>query len=440
MIRSCDTMVALGAATKQGQTLFAKNSDRPANECQPLVQHPRRSHSEDALTRCQYVTLPEATTTYRHIGSRPDWCWGYEHGFNEHQVVIGNEGLGSKLKYAEPKLVGMELLRLGLERSRTASEAVEVITDLITRWGQGIFEGGPAAGSYDNGYLIADPREAYVIETAGHHWAVQRVEQTVGISNVYALHTDWERLSPDAETYAREQGWWSPEQGWLDFAAAYSREGWGMQGTGCGARRRSRSCSVLAQEAGRIDASTMMSLLSDHSDGLRPEEPFRTDTPVEGGICVHYSLQEGEEKGGNTAASLVADLCADGSRLPVYWCSFYSPCLGVFLPVFMEGTLPPALSVGEATPAPESPWWQFHRLSRFVRAEPERRLAPVRQEWAEFQQELLASAYPLAREGRRLLDNGQTDAASELLTDYMKTNVAEMRSRLAGILREDMQT
>ena len=29
---SCDTMVALGGATSNNQTIFAKNSDRPGNE------------------------------------------------------------------------------------------------------------------------------------------------------------------------------------------------------------------------------------------------------------------------------------------------------------------------------------------------------------------------------------------------------------------------
>src|SRR5688572_24088961 len=137
---SCDTMVALGNATQNGQTIFAKNSDRPANECQPLVLEERQQHRPGAVVRCQFVTLPQATTTYRHVGSRPYWCWGYEHGFNEHQVVIGNEALPSKLPEAtEPKLIGMEILRLGLERSRTAAEAVAVMTDLISHYGQGKF-------------------------------------------------------------------------------------------------------------------------------------------------------------------------------------------------------------------------------------------------------------------------------------------------------------
>ena len=57
MLRSCDTMVPPGEATAHGQTLFAKNSDRPADECQPLVQRYRQAHPLDAVTRCQFVEL-----------------------------------------------------------------------------------------------------------------------------------------------------------------------------------------------------------------------------------------------------------------------------------------------------------------------------------------------------------------------------------------------
>jgi secernin len=130
---SCDTMVAVGEATEHGQTVFAKNSDRPADECQPLELHVRKTHALGTQTQCQFVTLPEVEVTYRHVGSRPFWCWGYEHGFNEHQVVIGNEAVHSHLPVsATPKLIGMEILRLGLERGKTAAEAVDVMTNLIS--------------------------------------------------------------------------------------------------------------------------------------------------------------------------------------------------------------------------------------------------------------------------------------------------------------------
>jgi secernin len=431
MPRSCDTMVALGGTTVNGQTLFAKNSDRPADECQPLIQRERCTHPPGAVTRCQFVELPEVRETWRHVGSRPYWCLGYEHGFNEHQVVIGNEGLASRIVNPEPKLIGMELLRLGLERARTAAEAVEVMTELVTRYGQGKFDAGEVR-TYDNGFIVADPREAYVIETAGHHWAVRRVEKTTGISNVYSIGTDWDRLSPNAERNAIDQGWWERGRGRFDFAATLTHEEHRPDGADSGSRRRARSCAVLRQQAGRIDAAMMIALLGDHSDGAQPDEAFRTDLGYRGGICVHC---DEDGTGGNTAASLVADLCADGSRLPVYWCSFYSPCLGVFLPMFTEGELPAVLATGGAEPSDNSPWWLFHRLSRAVRAEPSARVPMVRQRWAQLQSRLFDTAYSVAHEAKRLIDEGQQDSAARMLTNYTGENVRVALRTAAELLR-----
>jgi dipeptidase len=430
-LRSCDTMVALPAATRSGQTLFAKNSDRPPDECQPLEGHPRRRHPAGAEVACHSLRLPQVRTTWRHAGSRPHWCWGYEHGFNEHQVVIGNEGLGSRIEGDGPKLLGMEILRLGLERGRTAAEALEVMTELVTRWGQGQFPGNTPFGNYDNGFLVADPREAYVLETAGHEWAVQRVERAAGISNVYAIESGWSRLSSTAQTTATWNGGWPPPAGErFNFAAAYSRPEYRAAGISAGQARRARSCAVLARHAGAIDVRLMMALLRDHSDGLSPEEPLQEEIRPGGGLCYH---SEADGTGGNTAASLVADLCADGSRLPVYWCSFYSPCLGVFLPVFLEGILPPVLSLGSAEPDEASPWWRFHRLSRWARAEPETRISLLRARWATFQEALLNSAYVMAAEGRQLLDAGQAAEAARLLTEYMARCVTRILA-IAGEL------
>jgi secernin len=81
MLRSCDSMVALTGTTVDGQTLFAKNSDRPADQCQPLVQRGRLTHPTGGVTRCQIVQLPDVRETWRRVGSRPYWCWGYEQGF-----------------------------------------------------------------------------------------------------------------------------------------------------------------------------------------------------------------------------------------------------------------------------------------------------------------------------------------------------------------------
>ena len=50
-----DTLVVLGPHTRDGHTLFAKNSDRPPDECQPLFRAPRLAHPSKTLLRCEYL-------------------------------------------------------------------------------------------------------------------------------------------------------------------------------------------------------------------------------------------------------------------------------------------------------------------------------------------------------------------------------------------------
>lgn len=435
MPSGCDTMVALPDATESGQTLFAKNSDRNAEESQPLVQLEAARYHTGATVRTQFVEMPQVADTYAHVGSRPYWCWGYEHGFNEHQVVIGNEGLKSKFDVSsEARLIGMELIRLGLERGRTAAEAVDVITGLVTQHGQGRFTNDGDVRTYDNGYIVADSREAYIVETADREWAVKRIESSIGIGNLYSLGTDWDTLSPDAEQRALEAGWWAEDRGRFDFGNAFGDPP--ARPTGRSAQRRARSCAILRAREGDVTVGTMMSLLSDHSYGDDPEEEFVREIGDHPSLCVHYG---NSGSGGNTTASLVADLCADGSRLPVYWCSMYSPCIGLFLPTFIEGRVPHTLSVGSASPSDNSPWWLFRSLEASARRDgvfDKGEVGALRSAWSGLQAGLLESAYQVAAEGRRLIDEGQGEAASTMLTEYMAANAEKALAIARGLLAE----
>lgn len=79
---SCDTMVALGNSTASGNVIFAKNSDRPVTEAQPLVNIPAAEYDVGEMVQCTYIRIPQVSHTYRVLGSKPYWIWGFEHGMN----------------------------------------------------------------------------------------------------------------------------------------------------------------------------------------------------------------------------------------------------------------------------------------------------------------------------------------------------------------------
>jgi len=114
-------MVALGNSTKSGNVIFAKNSDRPLGESQPLCLFEAKDYPDQELLSCTYISIPQVSRTYKVLGSKPYWIWGFEHGMNEWGVAIGNEAVWSREEEErENGLLGMDLVRLGLERSKTA--------------------------------------------------------------------------------------------------------------------------------------------------------------------------------------------------------------------------------------------------------------------------------------------------------------------------------
>ena len=129
-----------------------------------------------------------------------------------------------------------------------------------------------------------------------------------------------------------------------------------------------------------------------------------------------------------------AHLCDDGSRLPVYWCSFYSPCLGVFLPMFIEGELPQVLAIGDETPSNGSPWWLFRQLSLKLCLEEPELIPVVRATWKEIQTKFFMTAYEIAKEGKFLIEQGCERTANQLLTRYMAENVEVMLETVQGML------
>lgn len=233
---SCDTFVSYYPTSPRGKVVFGKNSDRPNGEGQSIRRYPATTHYENNAevpnVDCTYISIPQVPKTYSVILSQIDWMWGCENGANEYGVVIGNEAVWTKVKFEKSNgeysrlLLGMDLVRLGLERGKTSREACDVITDLLEKHGQG----GPCAFednsfTYHNSFLIADRNEAWILETAGRHWVAQRWSNGArNISNGLTIRTQFDLHSKGIHEYAKKLGLWDGKKE-FDFAAVFSEGG-----------------------------------------------------------------------------------------------------------------------------------------------------------------------------------------------------------------------
>jgi secernin len=351
----CDTLVSVTDVADGGPVWFAKNSDREPGEAQVVEHLPAARHAAGARVRCTWLELPQATETHEVVLSRPVWMWGAEMGANAHGLVIGNEAVFTRLKVPKTGLTGMDLLRLALERCTAAREALDLITRLIGEYEQGGRCGHRNAGfRYHSAFILADPAEAWILETAGSFWAARRVRGVATISNVLSIQDDFDLVSEEAYPYARSRGWCRSSQD-FGFARCFGDRLYRVL-TG-GEQRRACTLAALGGTEGRPGLSEMRAALRDHGDRI-PTAGWRMEAP-----CAHASWLP-TRHAGQTTGSMVSRLSASGS---VHWLTgTSSPCLSVFKPVVLG-----AGSV-DTGPVPtdgyddESLFWRHEALHRTV--------------------------------------------------------------------------
>jgi len=339
----CDTLAALTSSTARGAVLFAKNSDRERNEAQVLELSPARAGPAGAPLKLTYITIPEVASTYACLLSRPFWMWGAEMGANECGVVIGNEALHARTAAQRKRaLIGMDLVRLGLERGATAREALEVIVALLERHGQGGDCGHLGRFYYNNGFIIADPTEAYVLETVGRSWVWQKVRERRALSNAYSIGRDYDALSPDLDRGAP-----------YDVAASLIDEA--RDAVSFGRGRCARGQALLDGAAPALTPAGMMAILRDHGDD--PDwTPANTRNRT---ICMHASAGPRRSQ---SVASMVSEL---RPHRAVHWVTGTSaPCTGLFKPFVFGAALPPFGAPPTDRADPASRWWRHERLHR----------------------------------------------------------------------------
>lgn len=355
----CDTFVAMPSVTCDGSVIFGKNSDREPNEAQVLEFQPRTVNALPSTVQCTYLEVPQVKETYATLLSRPFWMWGSEIGANEKGVVMGNEAVWTRIPLVRNNgLTGMDLLRLALERSATAGQALENIVRLLADYGQGGICGyRDKRMTYHNSYIIADPAESWVLETAGSLWAALKIKDYYSISNTLTIGEAYDECHPELLNTARKKGWLKAGQT-FDFARCYSD--WFYTTFSASRRRRQRSSKMVDNSRGVFDVASAINILRDHHD-----ENYRPDTHFLGNrICAH-AANKLARNATQTTGSLIAHLKA--GRHTYFATGTAAPCTGIFKPIRFNHDSPPNIG-----PTPdgmfnaECLWWAHEILHRSV--------------------------------------------------------------------------
>jgi secernin len=325
--------------------------------------------------RTQYLTIDDSGAAAL-LGARPDWLWGMEHGINQHGVAIGNERVFTvdDPDRHPPGLIGMDLVRLGLERATSADQAVALITDLIQRHGQGGVADPVTGDAYSSSFLIADPDDVWIVETSARDWAAHPVADHGAISNRITL-TECSMASNGDPDRFDPQSWIRPDE-WTVHAD----------------QRLKASRNALAQQP-EFGPRDMAAALRDHGGdrwgGPGADLPA-VGPPVEQGpdgegwtVCMHVRQLS------TTTSSMIGWLDRSGDHRA--WLAPGAPCVSVFVPVSARQPTPAILAEPDA-------WQRLARLRELVDADPTL-LTEIRADLDPLEAELWDEADELAAAG-----------------------------------------
>lgn len=394
----CDTICVMGNHTPNGAAMLAKNSDREPNEPHVITYVPAKEYAEGAKLKCTYIDIPQAERTNAILLFKPDWIWGAEMGVNEHGVAIGNEAVFTNAKNPSEALTGMDLLRLALERADSAEAAVDTIVKLLKEFGQGGNCGYSKDFRYDNSFLIADSKTAFILETSGKSYAAVQVTDKAAISN---------RLFIRCEHTLRE----GIEEG-KDFAKRFTEPV--VSHFAQGKKRRCQSMGAISEDP--VTVKQMITALRTHAPGLGGREFSRGSV---GSVCMHAGGMIGDQ----TTGSFVTVL-REGAPMTVWATGSSVPCISAFKPVFFGYNQAPAF---EDEKQGREYWLRRERLHRAVLAglidvnELRAKRDALEEKWIAKEEQLFSTGAP----------------GIEKLKEFAARAAAEEQSMIDELSRED---
>lgn len=222
---ACTNFIVGKKASADGSVICSYNADDYGLFI-GLCHYPAGKHEKGSVrkiydwdTNVYHGQIAEAEVTYNVIGN-----------INEYQVSIGETTFGGREELVDTTgiLDYGSLIYIALQRSKTAREAIKVMTTLTDKYGY--CSGGET-------FTICDPNEAWIMEMIGKGpgrkgtvWVAVRIPD-----DAICAHANQSRIrtfnqkdkknvmfSKDCITFAREKGWFSGKDADFSFCEAYA--------------------------------------------------------------------------------------------------------------------------------------------------------------------------------------------------------------------------
>jgi len=461
--QECYALVAGKKATADGSVLFGHNEDNARKFVAGMWKVERMEHEPDAFINLPAGTrIPQAETTNGYF-----WLQMPERDYsdcflNEYGVAIATDNCPSRED--NPAITGGGiggplLRRLVAERAKTAREGVEIVGELVGRYGY------TASGRT---MIICDANEGWLVAMVnGKHWAARRVpdDEVALIANTYTIHeidlSDSENFlgSADIVEYAKKRGWYDPAGGPFDFEKAYAgrdtRVSPGNTHRQWSGLRRLSSEPVPAPEEGRLPFSVkpkkkltvtdIMAVLRDHyedtpyetTSGYAANPPHRRHTST---IC---------SPGTNSSSVFQLRSWMPVEIGAVWWLAMWQPCSTPYMPLYLGmDAVPEQLgfdpgSAGNCPFCVVSPdfgpaYRTFSDLSAWTDAEYAARIPSVREAWNTLEKASLSvqpalEAYALAQWKK------DPETARDVLSAYSHGVVARAVQQARGLMAEPVE-
>jgi dipeptidase len=268
-----------------------------------------------------------------------NWMWSKEENQSE-------EGIR---RYAIRQLI--------LERAKTAQDAVKIIADFIEQYGQADW------GGLD--YVLADPNEAWIVETTTHHWVARKIkdDEILVIANRFTIGKDYDKSSKGLIEFAQKKGWYDPSKGDFSFRDAYGRPD--KMDQAYDKDRETRVMALFKDKQGVITPEYLFLVLRDRYEGTpKYTKPLNVENwrEMSEGRLIPRTISNNL-----TQSSSVAHLRSDmpvevGS---VMWYSMVGPQYSGYFPVYAGATtVPDEYSNVNSAYSPNSAWWTSRMLQK----------------------------------------------------------------------------